>query len=350
MSPQPNSARQRAGSPPLLFVASSVWIIFAMIAGRAAAALVPAPWYDLCRYGVIAGLLFGGFYLIARNSIADMRPLSSIGFVRRPSAPREFGLGLALGWGIALALVLPALLTRNLRLAFSFDAASLQACAVGVLVLLAFGVVVQLVLGGLPMRLLVRSTGTTWAVCAAIFVSVLLAVQTGPNAGRNVLFVALLTSLFCAAFFRTRALWTSLGLQVGWMLVQQLVFGTPSAYTPATGGIVQSSIGGASWLTGGLLGPETSLWAVLVLIAALVVLFRVTRDYAWHYTYQPITGAGYPMDVPPPAEHVREEQRAVAPLVQIGGIGQPLSGASLPGTLPGGREQVSEPPVADPHA
>ena len=88
---------------------------------------------------------------------------------------------------------------------------------------------------------------------------------------------------------------------------------------------MQSQVGGAPALTGGAFGPEASGAAILVLLAALIVLFRVTRDYAWHYTYQPIAAAGYPMDVAPTPEHAREEQRAAAnaPLVQIGGVAIP---------------------------
>ena len=41
----------------------------------------------------------------------------------------------------------------------------------------------------------------------------------------------------------------------------------------------------------------------------MVVLVRVTRDYAWHYTYDPIVAAGYPMEARPPAAHVAMEAR-----------------------------------------
>ncbi len=85
---------------------------------------------------------------------------------------------------------------------------------------------------------------------------------------------------------------------------------------------MQSQAGGPLALTGGSFGPEASGFAVLVLLAALVALFRLTRNYAWHYTYQPVEPAGYPMEVAPPAEHLREERRAAAsvPLVQIDGV------------------------------
>jgi hypothetical protein len=49
------------------------------------------------------------------------------------------------------------------------------------------------------------------------------------------------------------------------------------------------------------------------------VLVRVTRDWAWYYTYKPIEPGGYPMDVAPPPAHIEMESKAAsAPaLVQI---------------------------------
>ena len=53
-----------------------------------------------------------------------------------------------------------------------------------------------------------------------------------------------------------------------------------------------------------------------VLLIAIIVLQRITRDYAWNYTYTAPTPSGYPMDVPPPAAHAAMEA-APAPLIQI---------------------------------
>ncbi|AFL88231.1 hypothetical protein Terro_1945 [Terriglobus roseus DSM 18391] len=327
--------RPRTNRVASLFLLSAAWIVLSLAVAGEVTKPVPVLWEAIVREIVAAALLAGGFYAIARAYIADLRPLSSIGFVRRPGIAAEFGRGAALGWAIAIALVLPAMLTGNLDLTFSFTSVAITHFFVSAVVLTAFALVVQLVLAGLPLRLLVRATGPAWATAAVIFVVTCLAISGQGGQGRGLIFMALSASLFVAGYLRTRAIWLPLGLQIGWTLGLQLLFGANSPYTPVTYGIVQSDAGGPAWLTGGPFGPEASAFAVLVLIAALVALFRITRDYAWHYTWQPIEGAGAPVVIAPPEEHIREEKKhaAAAPLVQIGGIA-PASPAApdLPAT------------------
>ena len=306
----------------MLFVVACIWVVVGLTAGRLVAVHIQASYADAIQQAVTAFLLIAGFYLLARAAVPDLRPLSSLGLVRRPGLDREFGLGLALGWAVAIAFVLPALLTGNFHVAVSFDAPSLLLTLKSAVVLVLFAFNVQMIIAGLPARLLLRIAGPGWTAAATIFVATLLVFLGEPLPGRNLLFTAIAAALFTTAFLRTRAAWLPIGLQVGWTLGLQLLFGATSPYTPPTSSFIQSQIGGPLGLTGGAFGPETSGFAVLVLLAALVALYRITRDYAWHYTYQPISPAGYPMDIAPPAEHLKEEQRAAAtaPLVQIGGV------------------------------
>jgi hypothetical protein len=113
-----------------------------------------------------------------------------------------------------------------------------------------------------------------------------------------------------------------------------LIFGLPVRGSLEPSNIVQTTVAGSDWLTGDGYGPEASLVMLAALVAGLVVLIRVTRDYAWNYTHEPILPAGYPMDIAPPAAHTAMEQAAQAQapaLVQI-----------LPST-PQGRSVESDP-------
>lgn len=303
------------------FLISAAWLVLSLAAAGEISRLAPPLLVDVTREAVAAALLFVGFYSVASMFLNDLRPLSNVGFVRRPGTAGEFARGLALGWGIAIALVLPALLSGNLSANFSFSVVSLTSMLVSAVTLVAFAFVVQLILGGLPVRTLLNATSPAWTATAVVIVAAMLAFAGSAAEGRSVLFAALTGFLFVTAFLRTRAVWLSLGLQLGWTLSLQLLFGASSPYTPATSGPVTAQVSGPFWLTGSPVGPEASMFAVFVLIAAIIVLYRLTKDYAWHYTWQPLEGAGHPMDVPPPEQHLREEARhAVVPLVQIGGV------------------------------
>ncbi len=304
----------------LLFILAALWVAASLTGGRIAA-LVAAPlWKDVVRQCATAVLLAAGLYAIARSGMDDLRPLSGIGFVRRPGARREFALGLALGWGIALVLVVPALLSRNLSMNVDFGRASLSRLVLSAVVLCAFALCVQLIVAGLPARLLVRTAGPSWTVIAMVLLAFCLVLSGEAGRDGAIVFAVLAAALFTAAFLRTRAIWLPLGLQLGWTLVLALLFGVAPQYAPAASGIVHSDIGRPAWLTGGPSGPEGSVFAPLVLILALAILYRMTREYAWRYTYQPIEGAGYPVEVQPPPAHAREEVRAAEALVQIGGV------------------------------
>ena len=211
-SPVPAAAT--TSRPSLLFVAASIWVAVCLTAGRLLAFHAPAVYADLVQQAVIAILLFAGFYTLANAAVPDLRPLSSLGFVRRPGSDRESGLGLALGWAIALVLVLPAVLTGNFHLAVSFDAASIVLTLKSALVLALFALNVQMIVAGLPARMLLRIAGPGWTAAATIFVAAFMVFLGQPQPGRNLLFSALAAALFSAAFLRTRAAWLPLGIQV----------------------------------------------------------------------------------------------------------------------------------------
>jgi hypothetical protein len=84
--------------------------------------------------------------------------------------------------------------------------------------------------------------------------------------------------LLGATYAATQRLWLPIGLHVGWNFTEGSVFAmTISGHTIATG-LLKGSLSGAPLLTGGAFGPEASLVAVLVcLAAALFFLWRVVK-------------------------------------------------------------------------
>ena len=133
---------------------------------------------------------------------------------------------------------------------------------------------------------------------------------------------SLLTMLFgivlAIAYLRTHGLWLPWGLHFAWAVSMGRLFGLPVRGVTQFTAVVDTRAVGPMWLTGGSYGPAAAVLALPMLLLGAVVLYRTTRDYAWHYTHVPIVAAGYAMDVAPPPAHQAMEAAAKTPaLVQI---------------------------------
>jgi uncharacterized protein len=237
----------------------------------------------------------------------------------RPTAGREWGIGAALGWALLVIAVLPMMLAGDLHPHFWFQPRAFGLALVSLLTLLLLTLAQEAVFRGYLFARLIRAMGPT---LATLLMSCIYATVFGfhPQATRLSIFVAFLMSLlFSLAYLRTHALWLPWGLHFAWSACTGALFGLPVAGFPNVySSIVDSNSAGSEWLTGGLYGPEGSLITVAVVLVGMGVLYALTRDLAWAYTHPPIVAAGYPMDVAPPAEHVKMEKAAApAPLVQI---------------------------------
>lgn len=341
LPPPPRSAAtlRSPGSAAVTFLLCAVYFSLTLAVGRFAVHLLtslrPALTIQLLEPLLDLLVLLAGFLLIARLRVPELRPFSAVGLVERPSASREVALGTAVGWAVGVALVLPGLILVRMHSALVLDGFHLGAAIASTLGLLLFVLIRQLLLCGLPFRSLAQATSPLFATVALAGLAALLTVATVHGDVAEVLFTAMAQLVFGMAAARTRAIWLGGALQFFWGFTVTLLFGLPSFLWPPAIGIVQSSMFGPRWLTGNIFGPEAALWAGVVVLAALIAVWRLTRDYAWHYTFDPIVGAGYSMHVPPPAEHALMEQAAAtsATLVQIGGI--PPTSAAPPSRMGG---------------
>jgi len=309
----------------LRFVLACAWY---KIAGYMAAILsgliTHGDWGDLIYRSAYLLFLLGGFsmmwMLMDGQSEPSVSPFKAMGFVRRATAWREFGLGAALGWGLVVLAVLPMALTGSLRTAFWTEPRAFYLFGINLGVLAVASLLETVAFQGYPFQRLMQAVGPTMAtILMALFFGVEHIYNTDATL-TSILVTMFAGVLLSLAYLRTRALWLPWGLHLAWNLSMGGVLGLPvSGYTKfAT--VVQTDAYGSVWLTGGAYGPEAALLTFLVLIAGIVVLVRVTRDYAWEYTHVPIVAAGYAVEVAPPAAHVEMESKAVAapaPLVQI---------------------------------
>jgi hypothetical protein len=146
--------------------------------------------------------------------------------------------------------------------------------------------------------------------------------QTAPGSpdGTRILVTMLGSLLLCLCWHRTHGLWLLWGLHFAWAASTGVLFGLPLGGDVSFSSIIDTRASGPAWLTGGLYGPAAAAFSILVVLAAIPILVRVTDDYAWKYTHPPIIPGGYDVTIAPPAAHVAMEQSAQAApasLIQI---------------------------------
>ena len=81
--------------------------------------------------------------------------------------------------------------------------------------------------------------------------------------------------LFCFMIRRTGNLWFVLGYHATWDWAQTFFYGTADSGLKGVGYFLNTSTRGPNWLTGGSTGPEGSVFSlVVILVAALLIHLR----------------------------------------------------------------------------
>lgn len=83
-------------------------------------------------------------------------------------------------------------------------------------------------------------------------------------------------ALLGAAYACSGNLWFPIGIHLGWNVAEGGVFGVSVSGVPAGKGLFGVTLAGPTLLTGGAFGPEASIVAVMVCLAAAVALIALT--------------------------------------------------------------------------
>jgi len=298
-----------------LFITSMAWILCSQALAAHAAQGIALRFFLLPERPLLGAVFFlfllaVGFSMLqalSRQS-ADLR--SVLGLPRRRTSGREWTLGAAIGWGCVVLAVLPMALAGTLQITFWTAPRSFWLLLLNLATFAIATLAEEVAFRGFPYRRLIAAIGPVAATIAmSLFFGLLHAFNSSATRA-SVLITMLAGLLFSVAWLRTHGLWLGWGLHFAWNASMGLIFGLPVSGATEFSTVVQTRAFGHLWLTGGDYGPEAALFTVVVLLIAIVVLVRFTRDYAWDYTYKPIVAAAYPMDAPPPAAHVAMEQQA----------------------------------------
>ncbi|HCF57614.1 MAG TPA: CPBP family intramembrane metalloprotease [Myxococcales bacterium] len=200
---------------------------------------------------------------------------------RRPAVElgRE-GLAVDLGIGLTLGALLFAATVLVLCL--------LGACAIetgegwgplrfAVMTSLCTAVFEELWMRGVLFRVLEKSLGSWLALAiSAVAFGLIHAANPGASAQSTVAIALEAGVLLAAAFIYSRRLWMPIGLHAAWNFTQGGVFGA-SVSGGAAHGYFSARFSGSELLTGGAFGPEASVAAVVVCLAAAGGLIALAR-------------------------------------------------------------------------
>ena len=216
---------------------------------------------------LVALLCYRGFV-----RVVERRPaveLSSAG------AARELGAGMLLGGALFAATLAVLWLLGYLRLA---GALSWQVLGAALAVNVAGAVVEEVLLRGILFRITEEATGTWIALAVSVVVFGLLHAGGAASSPAAIVVVALAGGLLPgAAYVLSRRLWLPIGIHAGWDFVQDIILGLALAGHQVPG-LVRAQIAGPSVVTGGGIGPEGSLVALaLCLAASTYLLVRASR-------------------------------------------------------------------------
>ena len=219
-----------------------------------------------------APLALLGYWLLVR--FVGGRPVIELG--GRRAALRELVVGLSIGALLMCAVIaVLALLGSYHVVDVSWSTGILTGLGAGVYA----GFVEEIVARGVLLRLIEGWLGTWWAlgITAALFG---VAHLGNPHATAfGAVAIALEAGILLGAcYLLTRRLWLAIGVHIAWNFVQGGIFGSDISGIGTGRGLIEARFTGPDLLTGGAMGVEGSIVAVLLCTTAgLAVLVAVHR-------------------------------------------------------------------------
>jgi len=207
----------------------------------------------------------------------ERRPLGTYGLPGATAFGARFWQGLM--WGTAM-IAATILLIRALG-GFSFGGLALSGAAIWGyaffwgLTFLSVGFFEEYLFRGYALFTL--STGLGFWPAASMLSAAFGAVHLGnPGEGKvGALSVFAVGMFFCLTLRRTGNLWMAVGMHAAFDWGETFLFSVPDSGLVFPGHLINSSLHGPAWLTGGAVGPEGSVMVFVVLAVSAVIFSRV---------------------------------------------------------------------------
>jgi len=314
---QPASSRFRSY---LRFIIAVLWFFLARaLAHHEAQGLTGVQWQPLAEQAIFLFLLLAGYAGMGFALDGQQHPLSAQGLPRRSGWPGEADLGLAVGWALAVACVLPLIVGGGIAIVLILGHLAWGWLLVDAVFLAMVALAEEIAFRGYGFQCFERAVGPLGAALGfAAFYAIVQALVPGANHSSIAVSIAL-SLVLSTAYLRTRALWLSWGINFGWKASRALVFGLALSGDNSHSPVVQGNPMGPFWLTGGGFGLDGSWMAFVLLLIALPVVYRLTRELDYRWNAPVIIPGGIPVDLSAAAKGQHEAAMGtVAPsLVQI---------------------------------
>ncbi len=205
------------------------------------------------------------------------RSLGDFGLPAKGAFGRNFFVGALWGLGSLTALML----TLRITGVFSFGPVQLHGMRILKFGLFyaAFFMVAALfedfLMRGYSQWVLAKSMNF-WPAAAVL--SILFGVIHGANPGEErigLVAVVAIGFFLCLTLRRTGNLWWAIGFHMAWDWGESYLYSVPDSGNMARGRLLDSSLHGPVWLTGGSVGPEGSYLVFVVIGAAWILFSRV---------------------------------------------------------------------------
>ena len=221
---------------------------------------------------IVAGVIFAS-YLAGSRWIEGRRPPELESSRGIPEMAVGVGMGVAL-FGAVMALL------------WAFGAyhptgwGTAAVLCSGFLVATLVAIVEETIVRGFVFRVIQIASGT-WAAVAissALF-GVAHAFNPGATISSSIAIALEAGVLLAAAYIVTGRLWLPIGLHAGWNFAEGSLFGMSVSGNAAKLALLTGTLTGPVILTGGAFGPEASVLAVIVcLAAAVLLLWRASKE------------------------------------------------------------------------
>jgi membrane protease YdiL (CAAX protease family) len=259
--------------PRWLIYLAMAWIVFQLegwLLASIESHLNFLRWRMMIEASMMLAVILPGFVMTRIES----RPFADFGLPARRAFGRNFWVGTL--WGIGSLSVL--MLALRVAGAFEFGSLALHGTRIwkfaayyAVLFLLA-GFYEDFLMRGYSQWVLSRGMNF-WP--AAVFLSAAFGYIHAGNPGETkagLVAAALIGFFFCLTLRRTGDLWWAIGFHMAWDWGESYLYSVPDSGSLLPGHLINSSLHGPVWLTGGSVGPEGS-YLVFAVMGALWVLF-----------------------------------------------------------------------------